>query len=303
MTRVSRVFLLILVLADVLLITFALVIYNIQAKPTSFLTGDLETVAKKYPRLVVASGLSSNHFQEAQDMIGSVQHFLPTTRIIIYDLGLTAKHRKELKTLCKVELRTFNFSQYPPHFKDLKKYAWKPAIIRSLAHEFKYFFWGDSSVRMVDNFTSTLPKLDVFPLKAKIHGSKFKIIQLTHSGTLRYLHVTREMMQGILGVQAGLLLIKSNKLAEHFLELWYDCAMHEACIAPKGAKVSPCNFKMAKPLALGYIGCHRYDQSALNVLLRREFGKGVFRKALDGIVNHLKIAYNSVGEFKLKRCL
>ena len=51
---------------------------------------------------------------------------------------------------------------------------------------------------------------------------------------------------------------------------WVDCAEHVECISPKGAKRGPCNWKL-KPDYL-YVGCHRYDQSALNVLLMREFG-------------------------------
>ena len=61
---------------------------------------------EKYLRsLVIVSGFSSNHFLEAQDMIGSVHHFLPDTIIIIYDLGLNDDQRSELKTFENVEIK------------------------------------------------------------------------------------------------------------------------------------------------------------------------------------------------------
>ena len=150
----------------VLLVVFLLATYMYHKKYfgrvliVSVTYPDHDTVPERHLRLVVASSLSSNHIEESKDMIASVQHFLPMSKIIIFDLGLSAKHRKELQALCQVEMRPFNFSRYPPHFKDLYKYAWKPTIIRSLASKFEYFFWGDASVRLVGNFTSALTKLD-----------------------------------------------------------------------------------------------------------------------------------------------
>ena len=35
----------------------------------------------------------------------------------------------QIKTWCNVELRSFHFSHYPPHFQDLRTYAWKPIAI------------------------------------------------------------------------------------------------------------------------------------------------------------------------------
>ena len=253
-------------------------------------------------RLVVVSGISSDHFEEVKDMIGSVQFFRPTTPIIIYDLGLKENQTKELEKLCNVEMRTFHFERYPPHFKQLEKYAFKATIIRLtlLAHKYEYVFWADASIRLVDNLESTLPKLEDFPLKG--HHHPFKIVQVIHNGTLEYLNVTKEMMQGIIGVESGLLLFKANKITKDFLDLWYDCSMHEACIAPEGARLRPCKYDMVKPDSLEYIGCHRYDQSVLNVLLRREFGKGVFEKILDSVVNNLTVSRMPSKLYELRTC-
>ena len=38
--------------------------------------------------LTVVTGISSNHYAESLDMIGSVHHYLPNTDLIVYDLGL-----------------------------------------------------------------------------------------------------------------------------------------------------------------------------------------------------------------------
>ena len=213
---------------------------------------------------LIVSAISSNHYEEAKDMIGSAQHFLPTRRIVIYDLGLQESQRKELKKLCNVELRKFDFEKYPPYVKSLDKYAWKPIIIRQLAHEAEYIFWGDSSIRFVKDFESTFSKLDKFPLKGHHHNPD--IVQLTHTGTLDYLNVTREAMQNVNGIEGGVVLYKTNEVAMHIIDVWYDCAMHEDCIAPKNTGIYGCNFSLAKPGSTKYIGCHRFDQS-LNVVI------------------------------------
>lgn len=46
---------------------------------------------------------------------------------------------------------------------------------------------------------------------------------------------------------------------------WVQCALTAECIAPIGAQRSGCRFDK-KPL-YRYSGCHRYDVSALNVVL------------------------------------
>jgi len=77
-----------------------------------------------YCRLVIVTAASSNHYAESQDMIGSVQKFLPNTKLIVYDLGLTQKQKETLCRYCNVEVRPFQHENYPPHTNILTTYAW-----------------------------------------------------------------------------------------------------------------------------------------------------------------------------------
>ena len=260
-------------------------------------------VAHQRRPLVVVSALSSNHYEEAQDMIGSVQHFLPDTQLVIYDLGLSKMQRDDVIHLCNVEVRDFNFDKYPPHFRRLTTYAWKPAIVWEMAQEYDVVFWGDASTRMVSDFSSTFPKLDDFPVKAKHHNKH--IVRFTHEGMLRYFNMTRKQMRGVRGVQACMLLIKWSHTTEKFLDEWLDCAKHLECIAPRGSRVAPCALKKLEtnPWSLEYIGCHRYDQSALNLLLMRTFGREAFALAKDGAVEHFRDDRHPTKTFQVKKCL
>ena len=109
-------------------------------------TEECTCVDYMYCRLVVMTGISSNHFEESRDMIASVQKFLPNTKLIVYDLGLNDVERKNVSTYCNVELRTFHFELYSPYVKELFKYAWKPIIYRDVAEDYEVILYMDSTL-------------------------------------------------------------------------------------------------------------------------------------------------------------
>ena len=256
----------------------------------------------KKDKFLVVSAISSNHYNEEQDMIATAQHFFPNSRIIIYDIGLKQTEINTLKKYCNVEVRTFPFDKYPPHVKNLHTYAWKPLIIQAAAQEADFIFWADSSVRFVKNFDDTFSKLDDFPIKGHLHPI-CKIVHVTHDATLKYLNVTREMLGQVVGIEAGIMLIKTNEVAMHVLNLWRSCALEVSCIAPEGSRVSPCDYGKGKPTTIAYIGCHRFDQSALNSILIRDYGKEVFTKILNSVVNKMKVIHAPTSTFKIKHCV
>lgn len=63
-------------------------------------------------------------------------------------------------------------------------------------------------------------------------------------------------------------------MRDKVLNNWVDCALHEQCMAPRGSTVHCKLVSIADYVAEGrYIGCHRYDQSALNLIIYREYGE------------------------------
>ena len=255
----------------------------------------------KKEKFLVVSAISSNHHIEEEDMIATAQHFFPNSRIIIYDIGLKQTEINTLKKYCNVEVRTFPFDKYPPHVKNLHTYAWKPLIIQAAAQEADFIFWADSSVRFVKNFDDTFSKLDDFPIKGHLHPI-CKIVHVTHDATLKYLNVTREMLGQVVGIEAGIMLVKTNELAMHIINLWRSCALEVSCIAPEGSQVYGCDYGKGKPTTIAYIGCHRFDQSALNSILIRDYGKEVFTKILNSVVNKMKVIHAPTKTFKIKHC-
>ena len=229
-------------------------------------------------KLVMVTGISSNHFTESKALFGSVHEHMPKTKIIVYDIGLTDSQVSTLQTYCDVEIRKFNFQKYPKYFKNLRNYAWKTEIAKEMSEEFELFFYGDASIRFKHHVSHLLPLLLKFPF---VPGSVISdlIVGRTHDGMLKYLHMnmTRSELARVKpSIEANSFIMWVTPLIkEKFLVPWIDCGMHKDCISPEGAKISGCH--KIDPTGK-YIGCHRYDQSAMNMILLREFGAPLFAK-------------------------
>jgi hypothetical protein len=240
-------------------------------------------------KLVVVTALSSNHFKESTDFFGSVLSKLPDSKVIVYDLGLTEKQVNAIQSYCNVlDVRRFNFTRYPPHTKNLFTYAWKPFIIKEVSEEYELLFYCDASCRIKD-ISKYIPGLIQYPLLPATWVDH-SVVRTTHDGMLKYLtpHFNRAWMVEVLpnGIQAtGFLLLVNQILKERILTPWVDCAEHVECIAPQGATLGPCNFNRLPNTS--YVGCHRFDQSALNLILVREFGLS-FQNAVDDHVSLVK---------------
>ena len=56
-------------------------------------------------------------------------------------------------------------------------------------------------------------------------------------------------------IHAAFLTVTKNFLSSIILKAWVTCALDVKCISPEGSRLAPC------------CGCHRYDQSALQIIL------------------------------------
>ena len=85
-------------------------------------------------------------------------------------------------------------------------------------------------------------------------------------------------MKDVASVMGGCWLMWATyEMKMKFIEPLVDCALNEDCIAPFGSQISGCNVSVINDGS--YAGCHRYDQSALNLILAREFGLDHFSRS------------------------
>ncbi|KAH7958505.1 hypothetical protein HPB49_002097 [Dermacentor silvarum] len=89
---------------------------------------------------------------------------------------------------------------------------------------------------------------------------------LTHLGMFEFLRAPREhfFFQRMVDPSV-LLLFDSPQVRGRLMLPWVRCALVADCITPVGAQSTGCRFDK-KPL-YRYSGCHRYDVSALNIIL------------------------------------
>jgi hypothetical protein len=224
--------------------------------------------------LVIATGASSNHFGCLKNLLFSISLFEPKTRVIVYDLGLTAEEHDELEK-DGYEVPRFRFQDYPPHV-DIRveagQYAWKPIIIADLLqHLGGMILWLDAGNLVgqpVTNVRALLAECGIYSMT-----SNSTIERWTHPLTLRYLDASPELLPkscrsaGLVGFRSGAPGI--NELVQR----WKTCALDPACIGPVGSNRDN----------------HRQDQAVLTVLIYQFQAKYGFRlenRRLDRLTMH-----------------
>ncbi len=192
----------------------------------------------------------------------------------MYDIGLNAEQVSKISKMCNVELRHFDFSVYPEFMRPLKHYTWKPLAVKevSLEHLDDIVVWSDTSIR----FKTSL-KEHIFPYFLETNMSYFgiphgtyrvNIAQFTHNQTISYFNLTRDMLTDFPQIQSGLAVFwMKDNAARRIVNEWAECANHEECIAPHGTtggNGQQCMKNSKGPKGTEFVGCHRFDQSALD---------------------------------------
>ncbi len=135
--------------------------------------------------------------------------------------------------------------------------------------EFGAVFWCDSHTRFK---TAEIFTLNNQAERVGIVGwsISYPTSTLSHHNMFRYFNTSEDKYYFHRMVEADALILYHTETVHHKLMLkWVKCALDPECIAPKGSQPRGCNFTH-KPKYL-YAGCHRYDTSALNVILGQVF--------------------------------
>ena len=229
-------------------------------------------------KLVIMTGISSNHFSEVQDGIASAQTFHPNATIIVLNLGLEEEEVRELTYLSNVKVVRFPFEEYPPHVKTLKNYAWKVLGVYNALQEYEIVLWMDASVRIREPLTeSLLHELQVFPFRGEAL-KYFYDAAYTYDSTYKRFEVTRREMSRKSQVQGTFHLSRNcSFLHQNLYDEYVQCVLDEDCIHPPNSTVHCPKWFSFPPEGGPYPeeipngGCFRYDQSILTILVYRNF--------------------------------
>ena len=119
---------------------------------------------------------------------------------------------------------------------------------------------------------------------------------VTHPSMFEYLSTNLTEMQNISQYEANIVLLyRTRAIYDDVIRWWALCALTEACIAPTDKLA--CHFTTKS----SYADCHRFDQSALNILLANRFNFEFKRYA--HFVNGLeKVSRYSAGQETSQYC-
>lgn len=93
-------------------------------------------------------------------------------------------------------------------------------------------------------------------------------LPVTHPHTYQYLPSNLTALLSVRQLQAGVMLLyRTRFVIKHVIRWWVYCALEEQCIAPD--KNRYCNLRRLNSTT--HIGCHRYDQTAVNLILANVF--------------------------------
>jgi hypothetical protein len=237
---------------------------------TSNSSSNSSSKVKQRPPYTFVTAASSNHFCALEAMLYIMReiksHVDPSVypRLIVYNLGLTARQNQVLDNLYNHggffdELIDFNYTKYPG-FWDVRvnrgEYAWKPGAVKEVQEKYGgIIVWLDTGDVPNTEFVETMPdyiKRHGFwsPRSTGFMGAKFN-----HIGLFRYFHSSRReyaMMENCNGAALGFD-ADNPKVVDTLIQPWYDCALNKNCIAPKGSSRRN----------------HRQDQTAISFLALR----------------------------------
>ncbi|XP_014674651.1 PREDICTED: uncharacterized protein LOC106814813 [Priapulus caudatus] len=224
------------------------------------------------PDPVLVTAFDHTHFWEGValwTMYGRrLQH---QYQLIIYDLGLHAWQRHLVRHFFKFPFRIFNFNKYPAHVRNLKNYAFKAAVIQETLQEFGHVFWVDTSFRLQGNGS-----LDAYVQANKAHAGLtvwhidgLRQACFIHQGMLDFFDERAKDFVESPANEGGAILVYNYPATYRAIMLpWLVCSLVEKCISPKGAILTPCDF--SNKFTSKHC-CHRYDQSAMGLILERVF--------------------------------
>ncbi|XP_064639151.1 uncharacterized protein LOC135494797 [Lineus longissimus] len=240
-------------------------------------------VLKRYPHYVTLANapkptmvlpLSNRRYEEGLDTIESAQRHLPRDKIMVYNLGLTSKQKSTLVRLCNVRLIEFPFRKFPPYVRLLMKFHWKPILLQLALNEYGSVLWLESSTRLTTGDLSQAIK-EAKETGIKIFGIKhaYSTYSVTHPGMLKYLPTNMRRLKVSGQTQTAPMIIYHTKDIERKFTKWLVlCGLERFCLAPLLSKRRCNGLKTNKASKHArYLNCHRFDQSAINILLKNMF--------------------------------
>ncbi|XP_064642790.1 uncharacterized protein LOC135497054 [Lineus longissimus] len=229
-------------------------------------------INSSFPPPVFVSAIYWKNVQYTREFISSLQQYLPERRVVIYDLGLSYYDKKEFSASCNITMgcifRSFDYSKYPYHIQSMETRAYLPVILQQALNDFGGIIWVDTSKEAKYLITGDLKEILKKAQKVGLVGWTVDepTSALSHPKMFSYFKTKQDHYYFHRMISTETLVLFNTKMLHYdVMEPWVRCALIEECVRPTGAKNTACNYNR-KPL-YRYSGCHRYEMSAMNIIL------------------------------------
>jgi len=242
-------------------------------------------VADRASQPSLVSAVEPGQAELGLGFIRSANHFLPDTSLLLYDLGLARYEKELLQRNCNTSLCSllqFDYTQWPGHVRDLKLHAYRPIIIQMTLRDIGSLVWLDIDYRLTEsNLVPWLDQAATSGVVAWEHESALAIpvasqgpiraaiatTALTHPKMFEFFDSSKYEDYAFqhMSSSSSLVLLYTQAVHTQLMLPWLKCILTESCINPIGAQDTGCRFD--KKPQYRYSGCHRYDMSALNIVL------------------------------------
>ncbi|GFO43644.1 hypothetical protein PoB_007014900 [Plakobranchus ocellatus] len=220
--------------------------------------------------VIIVTAASSNHFGEAQKMFKSLHEVvypvLKNFSVVFVDIGLTERERKMAENSCKCQVIKFPYEWFPAHVKVNNCYSFKPlSVLAAMKRARRLVVWQDSSVRWTPEFQYIFDRAERYGTQIIRYEGMARVPAHTLRPTFDYMKREVCAFTAFPEIEACAQVHLNDPVTLRLvLEPWAKCALERCCICPVSpGPVLPCT----KPSALHR--CHRFDQSALTIVLGR----------------------------------
>ncbi len=156
----------------------------------------------------------------------------------------------------------------------------------------------DSSIRVItNNFTVLLQNIQKSHGGISLTTTGHSTFAATHPGMFNYFPTDMNAMKREEQREATLMFYRTKEMYTYVLPWLAFCALDKACIAPAGSRRG-CFFENDNFKRWGR--CHRFDQSAVNILLSNYMHYNSWNYYAKQRV--VKVERFVSGEFKVKTC-
>lgn len=218
---------------------------------------------------IIATAVLPDSYEKTFKFVKATQSILPKQNILVYDLGIDATESQKMVKHCNktrtCSLKVFPFDKFPTHVRYLDFKSYRPLAIQETLKENGAVIWLEPP----EQFTTS--KLNKVLAQAQEVGIAAWTIQepastLIYPRMFKYFKTKQENYYFLKAAKSNQLIIYyTDKIRKDLMLPWVKCALTKECINPTGAQNFGCNYNLLPKFR--YMGCHKYDMAALNIIL------------------------------------